>query len=116
MHLIWANLIPNLILLWTRKFKDLDHDNKGYVLAPHVWRAIREATLNAGQTIPAAFGSRVPNIAAEKSQMTAETHSIWIMYLAPTLLNSWFIIRNLRGSWYDQVAFVSSKQSDTCRS
>ena len=26
MHLIWANLIPNLILLWTGKFKDLDHD------------------------------------------------------------------------------------------
>jgi hypothetical protein len=25
MHLICTNLIPNLILLWTRKFKDLDH-------------------------------------------------------------------------------------------
>ena len=91
MHLIWANLIPNLILLWTRKFKDLDHDDEGYILAPHVWQAIREATLNAGQTIPTAFGFRVPNIAVEKSQMTAETHSIWMVYLAPTLLNGWFI-------------------------
>jgi hypothetical protein len=26
MHLIWTNLIPNLILLWTGKFKDLNHD------------------------------------------------------------------------------------------
>ena len=47
MHLIWANLIPNLMLLWTRKFKNLDHDNEGYILAPHVWQAIGEATLNA---------------------------------------------------------------------
>jgi hypothetical protein len=91
MHLIWANLIPNLILLWTGKFKDLDHDDEGYVLAPKVWQAIRVATLDAGKTIPAAFGSRVPNIAAEKPQMTAETHSIWTLYLAPTLLNGWFI-------------------------
>ena len=81
MHLIWANLIPNLILLWTGKFKDLDHDNEGYILAPHVWQAIGEATLNVGQTIPAAFGSNIPNIAVEKSQMTAETHSIWMVYL-----------------------------------
>jgi hypothetical protein len=91
MHLIWANLIPNLILLWTGKFKDLDHDDEGYVLAPKVWQAIGVATLDAGKTIPATFGSRVPNIAAEKPQMTAETHSIWTLYLAPTLLNGRFI-------------------------
>jgi hypothetical protein len=91
MHLIWANLIPNLILLWTGKFKNLDHNDEGYILAPKVWQAIRAATLDAGKTIPAAFGSRVPNIAAEKLQMTAETHSIWTLYLAPTLLNGRFI-------------------------
>ena len=28
MHLIWTNLISNLILLWTSKFKDLDHDGE----------------------------------------------------------------------------------------
>jgi hypothetical protein len=91
MHLIWMNLIPNLILLWTGNFKDLDHDDEGYILVPKVWQAIGAATLDAGKTIPAAFGSRVPNIAAEKSQMTAETHSIWTLYLAPTLLNGRFI-------------------------
>ena len=31
MHLIWVNLIPNLILLWTGKFKDLDHGGQDYV-------------------------------------------------------------------------------------
>jgi hypothetical protein len=37
MHLIWMNLIPNLILLWTGNFKDLDYNNKGYILVPKVW-------------------------------------------------------------------------------
>jgi hypothetical protein len=53
---------------------------------PTVWEAIGEATANAGKTIPAVFGSRVPNIASEKSQMTTKTHSIWTLYMAPTLL------------------------------
>jgi hypothetical protein len=86
MHLIWANLIPNLIHFWTGEFKKNSHDNEGYVLAPTVWEAIGEATVKAGKTIPAAFGARVPNIASEKAQMIAETHSIWTLYIAPTLL------------------------------
>jgi hypothetical protein len=91
MHLIWANLIPNLILLWTRKFKDLDHDGQDYVIMQTVWNAIGEATSQAGRTIPAAFGSRVPNIALEKSHMIAETYSIWTLYLAPVLLKGRFL-------------------------
>jgi hypothetical protein len=91
MHLIWTNLIPNLILFWTGKFKDISHHDEGYVLAPTVWEAIGEATANAGKTIPAAFGSRVPNIASEKAQMIAETHSIWTLYIAPTLLKGRFV-------------------------
>lgn len=73
MHLVWINLIPNLVHLWTGKFKDLPHDNEGYVLMQTVWDAIGEATTSAGKTIPAAFGSRVPNLALEKAQMTAKT-------------------------------------------
>ena len=91
MHLIWTNLIPNLILFWTGKFKDISHHDEGYVLAPTVWEAIREATANAGKTIPAAFGSRVPNIASEKGQMIAETYSIWTLYITLTLLKGQFV-------------------------
>jgi hypothetical protein len=91
MHLIWANLIPNLILLWTGKFKDLDHDGQDYVIMQAVWNLIGEATFQAGETIPAAFGSRVPNIASEKAHMICETYSIWTLYLAPVLLKGRFL-------------------------
>jgi hypothetical protein len=74
MHLIWANLISNLIGFWTGEFKNIFHDKEGYMLGLMVWEAIGEATTKAGKTIPVAFGARVPNIASEKVQMITETH------------------------------------------
>jgi hypothetical protein len=76
MYLIWANLIPNLILFWTGKFKDLDHNGQDYVIMKTVWEVIREATFRAGEMIPAVFGSHVPNVALEKGHMVCETYSI----------------------------------------
>ncbi|KIL55189.1 hypothetical protein M378DRAFT_53490, partial [Amanita muscaria Koide BX008] len=90
MHLIWANLIPNLTLLWTGNFKDLDHSEQSYVFGKSVWETIGEATAEAGTTIPAAFGTRIPNIALDKRPLTAEMRSIWTIYLAPTLLRGRF--------------------------
>jgi hypothetical protein len=52
MHLIWSNLIPNLVHLWTGSFKNLDHSKEDYVLEPTVWKAIGEATVAAGKTVP----------------------------------------------------------------
>ena len=90
MHLIWQNLIPNLIRLWTGSFKDLNHNNKDYVLKRAVWKVIGKATAAAGKTIPAAFGSQVPNLSLKKPHMTAEMYSIWTLYLTPALLKSRF--------------------------
>ena len=57
MHLIWENLLPNLVLLWTGKFKGLDEGHESYELGPGVWEAIREATKASGSTIPAAYAT-----------------------------------------------------------
>ena len=89
-NFIWTNLIPNLTLLWTSKFNDLDHNQEDYVLAPSALDAIGKATFDAGKTIPAAFSSQIPNIALEKAQMIVETYSIWTLYLAPILLKGRF--------------------------
>ncbi|TDL18506.1 hypothetical protein BD410DRAFT_816196 [Rickenella mellea] len=89
MHLIWLNLVPNLVLLFTGNFKELGSDDP-YVLPPTVWEAIGTATAESGHTIPSAFGARVPNIAKEKQYFTAETWSFWSLYLAPALLHQRF--------------------------
>jgi hypothetical protein len=72
------------------RVQGFDHDDQDYVLMPTIWQAIGEVTYNAGKTIPAAFGSRVPNIALEKAHMIVETYSIWTLYIAPTLLKGRF--------------------------
>lgn len=90
MHLIWANLIPNLILLWTGNFKALDDDDEDFVLAPSVWESIGEATIAAGKATPAAFGAKVPNISLSTAHMTCEKYCIWTLHLAPILLRGQF--------------------------
>lgn len=90
MHLIWENLVKNLVLHWTGKFKGLDDGNESYSFPKAVWEAIGEATSAAGSTIPSAYGSRVPNIATHSSQCSAEMWSFWTLYLGPVLLRRRF--------------------------
>jgi hypothetical protein len=94
MHLIWENLIPNLILLWTGEFKGLDEGVGEYEFMPDVWKAIGAATAAAGSTIPLAFGTRPLNPATHKSSYSAEAWSFWTLYLGPVLLRRRF--RNQR--------------------
>jgi len=90
MHLIWENLIPNLVLLWTSEFKGLDKGTEEYELAPKVWQAICAAGAAAGSTIPSTFGARTPSIATNKSACSAEVWSFWTLYLGPILLRQRF--------------------------
>jgi hypothetical protein len=89
MHLIWENLIPNLIEFWTGTFKDLDHEGKDYIIEPHIWTQIGSATAACGATIPSVFGARVPDIAASQP-MTAEMWANWTLFVAPIVLRGRF--------------------------
>jgi hypothetical protein len=92
MHLIWENLIPNLILLWTGKFKGLDEGQESYQLLPGVWEAIGEATKGSGSTVPATYATARPhNIAQDASASTADSWSFWTLYLGPVLLRGRFL-------------------------
>ncbi|KAI0673354.1 hypothetical protein C8Q78DRAFT_1016789 [Trametes maxima] len=90
MHLIWENLIPNLISLWTGGFKKLNQGRHTYELPGTVWDAIGEATARSGDTIPTIFGPRMGNIAKDRSAATADAWSLWTLYLAPVLLRQRF--------------------------
>ena len=90
MHLIWENLIPNLIDFWTGKFKDLDHEGEGYLIESRIWEEIGAATAACKATIPSAFGAPVPNIATKRHLMNAEMHANWTLYIAPIVLRGRF--------------------------
>ena len=42
-------------------------------------------------TLITTFGSQVPNIASESTQIIVETYSIWMLYIAPVLLKGHFL-------------------------
>ena len=90
MHLIWENLIPNLISLWSGTFKGLEEGTHQYQFAPSVWDAIGEATARAGDTLPSIFGPRLGNITQDRSTCTADAWSLWTQYIAPPLLRQRF--------------------------
>ncbi|TEB37185.1 hypothetical protein FA13DRAFT_1752114 [Coprinellus micaceus] len=82
MHLIYENLIKNVVKLWTGTFKDLHHKDQDYYLAPSVWSAIGAATAQSGSTIPSAY--------KKADHTTADAWSFWALYLGPILLQRWF--------------------------
>ncbi|KAH9857262.1 hypothetical protein C2E23DRAFT_721145 [Lenzites betulinus] len=90
MHLIWENLVPNLVSLWTGKFKGLDTGSGSYQLPGTVWEAIGEATASAGDTLPSVFGPRLGNISQDRSACTADAWSLWTLYISPVILRSQF--------------------------
>jgi hypothetical protein len=90
MHLIFENLVPNLVRHYTGTFKDLDSGTEDYELSKEDWSEICKAGSASGDTIPSSFGLRMPNIETERSSMTAEAWGFWCMYLAPILLQNRF--------------------------
>ncbi|KAJ7780776.1 hypothetical protein DFH07DRAFT_865227 [Mycena maculata] len=93
MHLIYENIIKNLVLLWTGNYKGLDQGSGEYELSATVWDAIGEATAAGGGTIPTAFGTRPPDISKDRTACTADTWSFWLLYLGPILLHKKFTRR-----------------------
>lgn len=90
MHLVFENTLPNMIKHWTNKFKGFDDALQPWNLDSTVWSAIWEASKNAGSTIPAAYGPRMPNTPADAIRWTSSQISFWAQYLAPTLLRRRF--------------------------
>ncbi|KAJ7073432.1 hypothetical protein B0H15DRAFT_792867 [Mycena belliarum] len=90
MHLIYENVIKNLVLLWTGAYKGLDEGTGSYQLNPTVWDAIGAATAQGGSTIPTAFGARPPDVAKDRTACTADTWSFWLLYIGPVMLHKKF--------------------------
>ncbi|KAI0686435.1 hypothetical protein C8T65DRAFT_567901 [Cerioporus squamosus] len=99
MHLIWENVVKNLMQLWAGTYKDLDEGSQEYQIRTSVWEEVGKASANAGSTIPYVFGPRPPNVASDKISWTADTRAFWFQYIAPVLLRGRF----LQTKYYDHL-------------
>lgn len=103
MHAVIENVIPELVSLWTGTYKGLSTGSESYTLPPSVWEAIGQACSESGNTIPAAFGCRVPDIHTRRHEFIAESWLLFATVLGPALLERRFT----RQRYYDHfVALV----------
>ncbi|CAE6456355.1 unnamed protein product, partial [Rhizoctonia solani] len=87
MHLVFENLVPNLIKHWTGTFKRLNQGSGHYELTPAQWVAIGLETAGSTVTIPSYFVGTLPDIKEDQNLYKAEAYGFWIQYLAPILLS-----------------------------
>jgi hypothetical protein len=90
MHLIWENVVKNLVLLWTGRYKGLDQGAEQYELSKAIWEAIGEATGASIPSIPSAYGCRTPDIAKHSGYYSADMWSFWTTYIGPVVLRRRF--------------------------
>ncbi|KAE9392020.1 hypothetical protein BT96DRAFT_959417 [Gymnopus androsaceus JB14] len=90
MHLLFENVVKNLVLLWTSSFKKLDEGTSEYEFLHGVWDAVGEATYQSGSTIPGAFGPRPPNVADDTIACIADSWCFWLLYIGPVVLYNRF--------------------------
>lgn len=90
-HLIYENVLKNLVLLWTGNFKNLDEGTGSDQFMPGIWEKIGETTTACGRYIPSVFGANPTNVADDKQATTVDTWSFWLLYLAPVLFENCFI-------------------------
>lgn len=91
MHAFFENIFPQLLDLWTGDYKGMDQGVHEYELQPSVYKAICDAIVLSGDTIPAAYGCRVPNPNTDRGSFTAESWSIWGLMIGPVLLQNRFL-------------------------
>jgi hypothetical protein len=88
MHIMFQSVLPGLFSIWTRsgRYAGLGTGQDAYLLQPGVWSEVGAACARTGDTIPAAFGCRVPDINEKYYEFTAESTMLFATQLAPALL------------------------------
>lgn len=107
MHLMWENVVKNLMLLWVGDFKGLTCGGENYELPAAVWEAIGEASEHCGSTIPSCFGPRVPNVAKDKTMWTADSRAFWTLFVAPVVLQDRFSDHKFYDHFVDLIRLIN---------
>lgn len=86
MHLLFENLVPNLVLHWKGTFKNLDPSQDPYVLSNEVWEDIGQETVHSIHMTPSWMVRAMLDICIHVSRYTAESWAFWITWIMPYVL------------------------------
>ncbi|KAG8718555.1 hypothetical protein FRC09_012480 [Ceratobasidium sp. 395] len=85
MHMIWINLVPQLVNLWIGKFNKIGEGKEKYRISSGPYSKLGDICSNSGLTIPTSFGCCVPHL-SKHSTFTAESWCMFAMHIAPNIL------------------------------
>ena len=68
MHLVWENLIPNLVLFWSSRYKGMD-EGQPYVLDPHIWQDVGTTSVTVMGT-----GTWGPRVRSDRGKSWEPAH------------------------------------------
>ncbi|KAG8680739.1 hypothetical protein FRC11_002071, partial [Ceratobasidium sp. 423] len=86
MHLLFENLVPNMLKHWFGEFKGLDDGSGNYIIPIAACKVMGELTVKAARTTPSSFTCVLPDIFTERHLYKAEAYSYWFLYLGAVLL------------------------------
>ena len=90
MHLFSENQIPNLIKIWSGKFKGLDVGTGSYLIGEKDWEQIGLETAGCVGELPSSYVRVLGNIHTDSGHYNAEAWAFWLMYIAPIVLKDRF--------------------------
>ncbi|EIW86292.1 hypothetical protein CONPUDRAFT_68844 [Coniophora puteana RWD-64-598 SS2] len=79
--------MTTVVAHWTGVFKDLGGESEAYFVSMEECGKIKQACKTSGDTIPSAFGSRVPDAASEQWQFKMENWFTFLTFLTLPLLH-----------------------------
>ncbi|KIO25445.1 hypothetical protein M407DRAFT_75728 [Tulasnella calospora MUT 4182] len=105
MHLLEGS-IKNYVELFCNVFKSLGDGAESFVIVEPIWKEIGSLTAKANATMPASFGRQIPNIAEERTFMTAEAYLVWATMYAPILFRGRFRQERYYHHWMKFVSII----------
>ncbi|KIO16102.1 hypothetical protein M407DRAFT_86385 [Tulasnella calospora MUT 4182] len=107
MHLL-ENTIKNYINLISGEFKELGPGVESYVIPSAIWKEIGSATAISNDTIPSAFGRRIPNVTRpeDRTYMTAEAYLVWATMYSRILLRGRFSQNRYYTHWCRFISII----------
>lgn len=92
MHVLFENVMPQLLLCWRGKYKNEKDDKgkeqadqRGFVLSDAAWEELKSEVAASNTMVPSQFAPYV-NPIDRKSYWTAETYSYFMMFLGPIVM------------------------------
>jgi hypothetical protein len=86
MHLVYEDVVPNMLKIWEGKFKRFDDRGADYQISSAEMEELAENLVKSGRIIPSTVVGFIENIVTRRSYWTANHWRLFTEHLGPIVL------------------------------